>query len=310
MFNFLSKQRYPTILLSLGVLLVFAGIFDIKDIAKLNLTATSKPNYAVATFGGLLSLISIIIYLFDELTLGWLGLKKIHNIDAGFSAHTSNTNINILFGRLEDISSNSQESMVVLPANEFFDDECIKDRGSSLGAYVQHKFANQESEIESLITTKLKDYSFVEVEKEVGVKQKSYGVGEGVFIKSPLSSTQPVLFLAVTTKRAREGLKAEMSYIFQAVQKIQHITADNRITSVYIPIMGSGHGGLKNEVALFALLLAVCDVVNSSNGHHLKTINIVVFQSSETGKPLISKIVAKRLLRFATGMFSIKANKK
>lgn len=304
MFNFLGKQKFPTILLFFGVTLIFAGFFDIKDITKLSITANSKANYIIAAFGGLLVTISILIYLFDELTLGWLGRSKIAKNELGFGTQISNTTINILFGRLETLSSNSDESMVVLPANEFFDDECIRDGNSALGAYVNHRFTNQDKQIEALITTSLKNCHHIEVEKEVGIKQKSYGVGEGVFLKKPLGSNQPILFLAVTTKRAKEGIRAEMSYIFQGMRKIQHIAADNRINSAYIPIMGSGHGGLKKEVALFALLLAVCDSVTKLNGHHLKTINIVIFQSDETEKPLISRMISKRLLRIATGMFS------
>jgi len=303
-FNFLGKQKFPTILLFFGVILILVGFFEIEDITKLKITANPKANYIIATFGGLLTILSIFIYLFDELSFGWLGRSKIKNIDLGFETNISKAKINILFGRLETLSSNSTESMVVLPANEFFDDECIRDKKSSLGAYVNHRFANQEKQIENLITTHIECFQYIEVEKEVGVKQKSYGVGEGVFLKEPLGSRQPILFLAVTTKRAKEGLRTEMSYIFQAVRKIQHVAADNRIDSVFIPIMGSGHGGLKKEVALFALLLAVCDFITKPNGHHLKTINIVVFQSSEKDKPLISKIISKRLLKIATGMFT------
>jgi hypothetical protein len=303
-FNFLGKQKFPTILLFFGVVLVFAGFFDIKDITKLSITANSKANYTIAVFGGLLVAISILIYLFDELTLGWLGFSKISKNDLGFGTKISTTTINILFGRLETLSENSEESMVVLPANEFFDDECIRDNKSALGAYINHKFTNQDKQIEELISSHLQDYKCTEIEKEVGVTQKSYGVGEGVFLKKPLGSSQPILFIAATTKRAKEGLRAEMSYIFQAMRKIQHIAADNRINSAYIPIMGSGHGGLKKEVALFALLLAVCDSITKPNGHHLKTINIVIFQSDEKEKPLISRMISKRLLRIATGMYS------
>lgn len=304
MFNFLGKQKFPTILLFFGVMLILAGFFEIKDITKLNITTNPKANYIIATFGGLLTIFSILIYLFDELSFGWLGRSKIKKNDLGFGTNISKAKINILFGRLETLSSNSEESMVVLPANEFFDDECIRDNNSALGAYINHKFANQEEQIEDLLATQLGGYQYIEVEKEVGVKRRSYGASEGVFLKKPLDSKQPILFLAVTTKRANEGLRTEISYIFQAVRKIEHVTADNRIDSIYIPIMGSGHGGLKKKVALFALLLAICDFITKPSGHHLKTINIVVFQSSEKDKPLISKMISKRLLRIATGMFT------
>ena len=304
MYKFLEKQKYAVILLIMGVFLIIAGFFDIEDITKLKIAARSTPNYIIVVFGVFFSVISILVYLFDKLTLGWLGYRRIKNIKKGFGTKISNTEINIMFGRLESISDELEERMIVLPANEFFDDECINDKKSALGAYVNHKFTNQTQQIEDLIACELRGFKSRMVEKEAGVKQDSFGVGTGVFLKRPLNSKQPILFIAVTTKRAGEGLQAEMSYIFQAVQKIQNITADHRIDSVCVPIMGSGHGGLRKEVALFGLLLAICDSVTKSRGHHIREVNVVVFQSAEGSKPSISRIVAKRLLRIAIGMFS------
>jgi hypothetical protein len=288
----------------MGVVLIFAGFFSIESIEKLPGQPRSAPIYIIVIFGGILSLISIVVYLFDELTLGWLGFRRINNLKTGFGTKISNTEINIMFGRLENISDELEESMVVLPANEFFDDECINDKKSALGAYVNHKFTNQTKQVKDLIAEELSGFESREVEKEAGVKQDSFGVGTGVFLKRPMDSRQPILFLSVTTKRAGEGLQAEMSYIFQAVRKIQNIAADHRIDSVCVPVMCSGHGGLRKEVALFGLLLAICDSVTKSHGHHVRKFNVVVFQSAESSKPSISRIVAKRLLRIATGMFS------
>lgn len=304
MHKFLEKQKYPVVLLVLGVLLVLSGLFDIKDLTKFHIAVRSEPQYIVANFGGVLALLSIIVYLFDELTFGWIGFKRIHKLESGFATRISNTEIRVLFGRLEEITDPMRESMVVLPANEFFDDECIKDRKSALGAYVNHKFKNQTEQIEALIRAELRTYDSYEVEKELGVKQDSYGVGTGVFLKSPMASEQPVLLLAVTTKRAGEGLRAEMSYIFQAVRKIQNTVADQRIGTVCVPVMGSGHGGLRREVALFGLLLAICDGVTKAHRHHIEQFNVVVYQADASTKPSISKPVVKRLLRIATGMFT------
>ncbi len=304
MFKFLGKQKYPVILLVLGVFLMLAGLFDIEDITKFQITARSTSFYSIVIFGGFISLVSILLYLFDELTLGWLGFRKIIKSTKGFATKVSNTEINIMFGRLENLADELNESMVVLPANEFFDDECINDKKSALGAYVNHRFTNQAKQIENLIAGELRGVDSKEVEKEAGIRKKSFGVATGVFVKNPIDLKQPVLFLAVTTKRAGEGLRSEMSYIFQAVRKIQSVVADHRIDSVCVPVMGSGHGGLRKEVALFGLLLAVCDSVTRSHGYHIKKFNIVVFQSNESSKPSISRIVAKRLLRIATGMYS------
>jgi len=302
--EFLEKQKYPVILLISGMFLIFCGFFEIKDLTKCQIHPHADPYYFIVSIGLLFSLSSVFLYLFDVVTLGWIGFRRIRNLSNGITAKLSNTNINIRFGRLEKLSGDSEESLVVLPANEFFDDECINDKKSALGAYVNYKFTNQTESIESLISSGLDGHDFEEVEKETGVIQKSYGIGNSVFIKEPLSSKQPVLFLSVTTKRTGEGLQAEMSYIFKAVKEIKRIVVDQRINSVYVPVMGSGHGGLRNEVAFFGMLLAVCDVVTKPHGHHINEFNIIVFQSSEKDKPSISKAVSKRLLRIATGMYS------
>jgi hypothetical protein len=248
--------------------------------------------------------LSTFLYLFDEVTFGWIGFRKISKLDNGITAKLSNTNINIRFGRLEKLAEASEDSLVVLPANEYFDDECINDKKSALGAYVNHKFTNQTEAVKDAITKALSGRASKEVEKEAGVHQKSYGIGVGVFIKKPLSSTQPLLFVSVTTKRSVEGLRADMSYIFEAIKEIEHVVVDQRIDSVYVPVMGSGHGGLRKEVALFGILLAICDVVTKPGGHHISDFNIVVFQRDSRDKPSISKAVSKRLLRIATGMYS------
>jgi len=282
-----------------------AGFFELKDITKLNISsARSEPIYAIAFLGTIFSLISISVYLFDEKTLGWLSSKKIKKLEHGFGTKLLNSKINILFGRLESLSNEFEEAMVILPANEFFDDECINDSRSALGAYFNKKFTNQTEQIKELILHELKDAKSLEVEKETNVMQKSYGVGKGVLLKNPMGSNQPVMLVAVTTKRAGEGLSAELSYIFKAVNRIQSVAADNRIDTVFVPVMGSGHGGLKKEVALFGLLLAICNGITKHNGHHIRNFNIVVFQGDDKTPPSVSKIISKRLLRTTTGMFS------
>ena len=193
--------------------------------------------------------------------------------------------------------------MVVLPANEYFDDECIHDSKSSLGAYVQSVFPNQANEVQKLIKENLASIESMDVEKELGITQASYGVGSGVLLNAPLHSKQPILFLSVTTKRTGEGLRAEMSHIFEAVKKIQEVAADNRVDTVCIPIMGTGHGGLPKEVGLFSLVLAICDGISKPSGHHLKQYNIVIYQANPKEKPSISVSASKRILKTAIGLF-------
>lgn len=304
MFKFIETQKYPVILLALGVFLILVGFFELKDMTKLQISPYSDPHYFIAFVGLVFSVLSIFLYLFDEVTFGWIGFRKIRKLDNGITAKLHNTNINIRFGQLEKLAEVSKESLVALPANEFFDDECINDKDSALGAYVNYKFTNQTKEVKDAIAIGLSGRSYKEVEKEKGVFQKSYGVGVGVFVKKLLSSTQPLLFVSVTIKRSGEGLRADMSYIFDVIKEIERIMVDQRINSVYVPVIGSGHGGLRKEVALFGILLAICDVVTKPSGHHISDFNIVVFQRSNNDKPSISQSVSKSLLRIAIGMYS------
>ena len=62
--------------------------------------------------------------------------------------------------------------------------------------------------------------------------------------------------VSVTTQRSNEGLRADASYIFEAVRSLQQLMANNRLSCLYIPILGSGHGGLKQEISLACMLIA------------------------------------------------------
>jgi hypothetical protein len=211
--------------------------------------------------------------------------------------------INIVFGRIEAIEIDTQESLIILPSNEFFDAECINDRKSALGAFVQTRYPNLTLDIQKLIERELEKKDCEDVEKEAEIFRKSYGVGTCIFLDEPPLNGQKILFVSVATKRAKEGLRAEMSYIFQAVKEIHGIAADKKLNSVYIPLIGSGHGGLRKEVALFGMLLAVCDSLTRQSGYKFKSFNIIIYQASKNHKPDVPPEVAKRLLRATISMF-------
>jgi len=59
--------------------------------------------------------------------------------------------LRVVHGRVEDFDPDGQAA-IVLPANEFFGDNCINDAGSSLGAFVQAQFgAEQIPEFSKLV---------------------------------------------------------------------------------------------------------------------------------------------------------------
>jgi hypothetical protein len=105
--------------------------------------------------------------------------------------------------------------------------------------------------------------------------------------------------VSVSTQRADVGLRADAAYLFEAAASLQRIMANHRLTRLYIPILGSGHGGLKGEVSLVCMLIAFGELLRKS-AHNVKEVNIVVFRSASMAAPSVSEVTIKRALDFAS----------
>lgn len=303
MFDFFSKQKYPIILVVLGFLLVIAAFFKVEDISKFQLSPHAAPIYTIGVIGILLILASMLTFVMDKDIQGWLrSAKKIKKTENGYTTPLGQATLNVVYGRIESYI-NEDSSIVALPANEFFDDACINDKSSSLGAYIRAKFSNQITEIQQLISKELESNPSERVEKERGVFQQSYGIGTCVFLDQPLKSSQRIILAAVTSQRAGEGLRGEISFNFRAVNEIYRIAADKRIRKVYLPLMGAGHGCLRTEVALFSLVIAWAEILCKPSSPHMQ-VNIVVFKHDDEATPEIKPRDVKRILQTAVGMFS------
>jgi hypothetical protein len=301
MFGFLTKQKYPAILLALGFILVLTSFFKIEDITKLQISPNAAPIYATFVIGIALIVLSIVIFLLGEDGEGWLRPVKIKRLGKGHTTKIGQATLNVIYGKIQDYNTDAF-SVVVLPANEFFDDECLHDEKSSLGAYMQSKFSNQIDEIKQLIKAKLEGLATIKVKKEEGLFQHSYGTGKSIFLDHPLKSSHRIILTAVTSQRAGEGLRGEISFNFRAVQEVYKIIADKRVRKVYFPLLGAGHGCLGDEVALFSLVLAWAEILCKPVSPHLE-VNIIIFQPDETTKPEPNPRVVKRIIRMAIGMF-------
>lgn len=195
------------------------------------------------------------------------------------------------------------DGAIVLPVNEFFDRECFEDPKTSAGAFVNAKFAGSKfDQFLSAVINEKERFPHQEVPKERGLKADSFGIGTCLSIKHPAGLDCRLILASVATKRESEGLRAEFSFISEAVRHIRSIIADERIDSLVMPLPGAGKAGLQPEVALFATILAFSEVARGSSGHLLKSVEIVVFQSDDSSKPVISKSRARSILGTASAM--------
>ena len=85
---------------------------------------------------------------------------------------------------------------------------------------------------------------------------------------------------------------------------LSQLMANSRLTRLYVPTLGGGHGGLKPDVSLLSLLLAFAELRGRLGHVHLREVNIIVFRSSPESSPSVSESVARRALTFAANSFS------
>lgn len=200
------------------------------------------------------------------------------------------SDLTVAYGRIEDCSFDHGQSVLVLPANEFLDDECITDVRSALGSFVQHHFADRMDEFKRLIARLRAELPAAVVEREAGRFQESFGVGTSLFIREPLGRSMNLILTAATRKRAGEGIKAEPSYVLACLNSISRIMNDEKLTDVYLPLLGSGHGDLTNEVALLCLITGISTLADIRHAH------VVLYQRSATSEPSIAATVVDRML--------------
>lgn len=200
--------------------------------------------------------------------------------------------LTVTFGCIEDFCCDIPGSVVALPANEFFDDDCINDSRSALGSFVMKHFATRLDEFKCLVSQQLKNLRPIYVERQTRQYQESYGVGTSLWIEASGDPALRLILSAVTRMRAGEGLMAEPTYVLACIQSIARIMQDKRLTHLHVPLFGSGHGEVDKEVALLCLVFAL---VNTPKIRHA---NIVVFRKTPTSDPDIHPVSIRRILNF------------
>jgi pimeloyl-ACP methyl ester carboxylesterase len=204
--------------------------------------------------------------------------------------------IRVVNGRIEEFARTA-DCAIVLPCNEYFDDECADDRRSVLGAYVNHVFAGKVSEFKSLVTTEIRKrfQSEGSREKEEGIYVDSFGTGRCLLLSAPLGDQTPIALLSTTTQRAHKGLFAQVSFLFPGMNELFGRLADKRIREVAMPILGAGHGGIRAPHALVGLLLAIADAARYGQIAP-ERVTIVVFKKDAQSIPAVDNIIVRRTL--------------
>jgi len=301
----LLKQPYWTVALVLGAVLV---VLPCVTVDKDHGLTTHAPSTLWPLFIGVaLLLVSSSAFAFtiwsersasrSELGTG-LDLSRVKLETGALCTTVSGCEIRVVTGRIEEYAVD-ERTAVVLPCNEYFDDRCVADPRSALGAYANRVFEGQQKDLISLIQDECKRKLGVgsEQQKTNDERARSFGAGQCVLIPKPLGRSAPIALVSTTTQRAGQGLSARISYLFQGMQELVTGLADARIAEVVMPVLGAGHGGVDASLAFVGLVLGVAEAARYGQGmQRLRKVTIVVFKRDAAAIPEVNEVVVRRTL--------------
>lgn len=297
----LLKQPYWVIALIVGAALI---IFPCVTIDKDHSFNPHAPNTFWPVWAGvgvlLLSSVGFAHTLWGRHTGTGAGvdLTRVKEHDGILSTNVGGCEIHVCNGRVEDFIY-GPGTAIVLPCNEYFDDRCVDDTRSALGAYVNRVFEGQVPAFVSLMkhesTTAFGPGT--EQQKTKDVRAESFGAGRCILLNSPLGRSVNVALVSTTTQRAGEGLASRISYLFDGMRELLTRLADARLSEATMPVLGAGHGGVDPPLAFVGLVLAIAEAARYGQGaQRLKKVTIVVFKPDARTAPQVNPTVVRRAL--------------
>jgi hypothetical protein len=224
-----------------------------------------------------------------------LDLSRVEEAEGVLSTTVAGCTIRVVEGRLEDYPA-EPGAAVVLPCNEYFDDRCVADTKSALGAFVNKHFEGRVDAFVSLMKSESAKRlgPGAERQKTDDERATSFGPGKCLLLLTPLGRSTPVALMSTTTQRAGQGLVGRLSYLFTGLRELVTRLADARINEVVMPVLAAGHGGIDPPLAFVGLLLAVAEAARYRDGGQLRRVTIVVFKPNSKSPAEVDPVVVRR----------------
>lgn len=228
--------------------------------------------WLVAIIGGALATIFGGIALYYILKFKeYRKINKKATIQKGLSLSFRELSINLRVGKIQEILEPNKGSAVVLPANTTFIDDCITDSNSALGAFFLKYYPDKIPRVPQDIDKQLDRLGCQRS------KDGTYPLGTTIILPEEYDTPTKTIITASTVRKEISGIRAEPGSICECIRQIFMVTADKKIAKLYMPILGSGHGGININEALLFLILAIKQY--SKYYHHVKSIDIIVIES-------------------------------
>jgi O-acetyl-ADP-ribose deacetylase (regulator of RNase III) len=220
---------------------------------------TASPNYYFITLAAILLVFTIVAYI---------RTKNVKTLKKQTKILLNSCEIIIKVGNIQDAERDREEFAIILPVNTTFTDECITDKKSALGSFFDTFHSSK-------IFGFIKDLQRILEEK--GIERTSDGrylPCTTIILPETYSLPAKLILVASTEKLKQHGFRTSPSMICDCIYNIFKETSDQRISTISLPLIGSGHGGLNHAEVLNLLLLSIS--FHLKNFTHIKKVSIFV----------------------------------
>ena len=276
----LEDIRYIVSAPVVNLMLLFGFLLLVISFLKFDgITAFSfvrNPNWVMLIIGIVLLIGGPVIFV---ITREDRRINKRATIQKGISFSFNGVSVNLKVGKIQEIPQLSKNSAVVLPANTAFIDDCITDEKSALGAFFLKFYPDRIPDVSKVMEEQLQQQGY---QKD---NSGFYPLGATIILPPAFDTPAKCIITASTIRKEQVGIRAEPSGICECIKQMFMITSDKKIEKLYMPILGSGHGGLEINDALRFLVLAI--KYYSQFFHHIRSVEVVV---TETDAPRLKDV--------------------
>lgn len=202
-----------------------------------------------------------------------LKLIKIDKLGKGFIINIGKEHtIQFVNGNLADVSCNKHE-VVVLPVNDTFDSPCLTDDRSATGAFIKRHFPAGFQNIFELLQD----------------AKRSTGNTMTIPLSNPLGQ-ECNLFFTAATEVVNAKISSNPERIERALKSIFDLAAENRLSKIYMPVIGTGHGGMDVSTAILLIVAAFVHYCSKGDCHLVKNLTLITFNADARRMKMIQKV--------------------
>jgi len=183
----------------------------------------------------------------------------------------NSTTLTIKIGSIQDVESPVKDGTFVLPANTTFVDDCITDNKSALGSFFGKHHPEKIPDFNQRLKAILQDNNIHSSTDGI------YDPATVLILPDEYNVTSKVILVASAIKNPGIGFYTTPSIINDSICNVFKKTADKRINTFYLPIIGSGHAGMEITSAFNLLILFI--KFHTKQFHHVKNLYIFVRKS-------------------------------